>query len=184
VDRLNQMVEDLFDLSRIQAGHVSPENETIMLGDLVSDCVSALQPLAAAHGVLLTGAIDESVAVLGNGAELNRAVTNLVANGIRHTAADGRVDVRVGVTAGSPTLARVVVRDECGGIPLEHIERVFDVGFRGEAARTPRDDVHPAGAGLGLAITRGIVEAHDGAVTVRNTATGCEFRIVLPAHLP
>jgi signal transduction histidine kinase len=180
VDRLNQMVEDLFDLSRIQAGEVSHEDETIMLGDLVSDCVSALQPLAAANGVQLTGAIDESVSVVGNGPELNRAVTNLVANGIRHTPESGRVDVRVGVAPDSPTLARVVVRDECGGISPEHIERVFDVGFRGEAARTPHADTHPAGAGLGLAITRGIVEAHDGTITVNNTPSGCEFQVRLP----
>jgi signal transduction histidine kinase len=182
VDRLNQMVEDLFDLSRIQAGDVSHETERIALGDLVSDCISALKPLAAANGVRLAGgSVEDAPSVVGNGPELSRALTNLVANAIRHTPADGLVDVRVGRSGDAPGLAELSVGDECGGIPVEHLPRVFDVGFRGEAARTPHDDVHPAGAGLGLAITRGIVEAHDGTVDVANTDTGCVFRIRLPA---
>jgi signal transduction histidine kinase len=181
VERLNQMVEDLFDLSRIQAGEVSHNTESIALDDLVSDCIAALEPLAAAHGVALTGSVETPAAVVGNGPELNRALTNLVANAIRHTPEPGHVEVRVGLSDGTPPIAEVVVRDECGGIPEEHLDRVFDVGFRGEAARTPHDDLHPAGAGLGLAITRGIVEAHEGTVEVSNTDTGCQFRIRLPA---
>jgi signal transduction histidine kinase len=180
VERLNQMVEDLFDLSRIQAGEVSHDTESIRLDDLVSDCIAALEPLGAAQGVRLTGSGHGATTVVGNGVELNRALTNLVANAIRHTPARGAVDVRVGVSGGPIPMAEVVVSDECGGIPEAHLDRVFDVGFRGEAARTPHDDHHPAGAGLGLAITRGIVEAHDGTVDVENTAGGCRFRLRLP----
>jgi signal transduction histidine kinase len=179
VERLNQMVEDLFDLSRIQAGEVSRNAESIALDDLVSDCIAALEPLAVAQGVRLTGSVDGAAAVVGNGPELNRALTNLVANAIRHTRAQGSVDVRVGLSGDAMRLAEVVVRDECGGIPDAHLERVFDVGFRGEAARTPHGDL-PAGAGLGLAITRGIVEAHDGTVDVENAPGGCRFRVRLP----
>ena len=187
VERLNQMVEDLFDLSRIQAGVVSREAESIALDDLVSDCIAALEPLAAAQRVRLTGSVAGAAAVTGSGPELNRALTNLVVNAIRHTPADGTVDVQVGVrdADSGARLAEVVVRDECGGIPPEHLERVFDVGFRGEAARTPHADraggvsAHH-GAGLGLAITRGIVEAHDGTVDVANRPGGCRFRVRLP----
>jgi signal transduction histidine kinase len=183
VERLNQMVEDLFDLSRIQAGVVSREVENISLDDLVSDCIAALEPLAAAQGVRLTGAVSGATAVSGNGPELNRALTNLVANAIRHTRAQGAVDVRVGLTpVGSDgTIAEVLVRDECGGIPEEHLSRVFDVGFRGEAARTSSGG-NSGGAGLGLAITRGIVEAHAGTVEVSNRPGGCQFRVRLPAQ--
>jgi signal transduction histidine kinase len=75
----------------------------------------------------------------------------------------------------------VVVADECGGIPDTDLPRLFDVGFRGESARTPHsDDADHAGGGLGLAIARGIVEAHDGSVDVENTDVGCRFRVLLP----
>ncbi len=179
VERLNQMVEDLFDLSRIQAGVVSRDYESIALDDLVSDCIAALEPLAVAQGVRLSGSGGGAAAITGSGPELNRALTNLVANAIRHTRAEGRVDVRVTVVTEPGALAEVVVSDECGGIPSEHLERVFEVGFRGEAARTPHALEH-TGAGLGLAITRGIVEAHDGTVDVENAPGGCRFRVRLP----
>ncbi|MGW7370053.1 sensor histidine kinase, partial [Streptomyces sp. NPDC054841] len=68
------------------------------------------------------------------------------------------------------------VTDGCGGIPDEDLPRVFDTGWRGSQARTP-----PAGAGLGLAIVRGIVEAHDGSADVRNVTGGCRFEVTLPA---
>jgi signal transduction histidine kinase len=183
VERLNHMVEDLFDLSRIQAGIVSREVENISLDDLVSDCIAALEPLAAAQGVRLTGSVAGATAVTGNGPELNRALTNLVANAIRHTHAHGAVDVRVGMmpVGADGSIAEVLVRDECGGIPEEHLPRVFEVGFRGEAARTPHGS-NSGGAGLGLAITRGIVEAHAGTVEVSNRPGGCQFRVRLPVN--
>ena len=178
VDRLNRMVGDLFELSRIQAGELAHPTEHVALRDLVDDCVITLEPLAAANGVKLSASVDSPPSVLGSAPELTRALTNLVANGIRHTPNGGQVVVRAARSAGAVELR---VRDECGGLPADHLERVFDVGFRGEEARTPQDGLHPPGAGLGLAITRGIVEAHRGTVDVQNTDVGCEFRIVLPA---
>jgi signal transduction histidine kinase len=179
VDRLSGMVDDLFDLSRIQAGALTARDmERLSLDDLVSDCIAALRPLASASGVTLSGTPGGGSAVAGNGQELNRALTNLIANAIRHTRAAGVVDVRVEMT---PTHAEVVVADECGGIPDTDLPRLFDVGFRGESARTPHsDDADHAGGGLGLAIARGIVEAHDGSVDVENTDVGCRFRVLLP----
>jgi signal transduction histidine kinase len=178
------MVEDLFDLSRLQAGSFARDVDTIALDDLVSDCLAALEPLAAAQRVQLSGTLTGTAVVAGNGPELNRALTNLVANAIRHTRAGGRVDVVVRLSHDRsdvhvPPSAEVVIRDECGGIAAQDLGRLFEVGFRGEAARTPHS-VHPAGAGLGLAITRGIVEAHSGSVEVENTDVGCRFTVCLP----
>ena len=116
VDRLSRMVDDLFELSRIQAGNFGVDTERVALDDLVSDCIAALDPLAHANQVRLTGRTAGAATVVGNGRELNRALTNLVANAIRHTRADGLVDVTVNASQGS---AEVIVRDECGGIP-EH----------------------------------------------------------------
>jgi len=173
VDRLAGMVDDLFELSRIQAGAISSAPEHVGLDDLVSDRLTALEPLARGRGVRLGGRSDGQVAVAGNDAELNRAITNLVANAIRHTAAAGSVDVQLAASDGH---ARVTVRDECGGIPAADLARLFDVGFRGEPARSQSS----GGAGLGLAITRGIVEAHQGSVEVANVPGGCAFTVCLP----
>ena len=179
VERLSGMVDDLFDLSRIQSGAFSRDVERLSLDDLVSDCIAALTPLASANRVSLSGTSVGDATISGNGPELNRALTNLIANAIRHTRTEGVVDVRVGITAIPRPQAEVLVRDECGGIAESDLLRVFEVGFRGEQARTPHAD-DTAGAGLGLAITRGIIEAHDGTVDVENTADGCRFRILLP----
>jgi len=74
-------------------------------------------------------------------------------------------------------MAVVSVSDACGGIPAEHLPRVFDVAFRGETARTPGPG---EGAGLGLSIARGIIEAHSGQIAVHNAGRGCQFVIRLP----
>ncbi|SDJ49379.1 histidine kinase [Frankineae bacterium MT45] len=178
VERLTNMVNDLFDLSRIQAGAFTLSSETVALDDVVSDCLAALAPLARARGVRLSGQTSGAATVSGDGHELNRALTNLVANAIRHTRTDGAIDVTVQVRA-NPPLAEVVVRDECGGIPREDLDRVFEIGFRGEAARTPQHQ-EEVSAGFGLAITRGIVEAHQGTIEVRNVDGGCSFTVRLP----
>jgi signal transduction histidine kinase len=176
VDRLSAMVDDLFDLSRIQSGDTARAVEAVPLDDVISDVLAALGPLADARRVRLTGTPAGGARVRGDGPQLDRAITNLVANAIRHTREGGAVEVDVR-TAGDA--AEISVRDECGGIAESDLPRLFDVGYRGEAARPPHDD-GTAGAGLGLAITRGIVEAHGGTVGVENTAPGCEFRISLP----
>jgi signal transduction histidine kinase len=175
VERLAGMVDDLFELSRIQAGAVTAEAEQVSLDDVVSDCLAAIYPLARAQGVRLTGRTAGPIAVHGNGAELTRAVTNLLANAVRHTEADGAVDVQV---ASVGDTAQVSVRDGCGGIAQDDLARVFDVGFRGEAARSPGSS-GSGGAGLGLAIARGIVEAHGGSVEVGNVPGGCCFTVRL-----
>jgi signal transduction histidine kinase len=98
-------------------------------------------------------------------------------NGIRHTPSDGSVQISATTQANGVELC---VTDGCAGIPDAELARVFEVGWRGSAARTP-DSEH--GAGLGLAIVRGIVEAHRGEVFVENLepGPGCRFRILLPA---
>ena len=74
------------------------------------------------------------------------------------------------------------MRDGCGGIPREDIDRVFDVAFRGGAARTPDAEPRPSGsgAGLGLAIVRGLIEVHHGRVEVENVENGCQFVVTIP----
>jgi Signal transduction histidine kinase len=175
VDRLSEMVDDLFELSRIHAGTLRLTRRPVGLGDLVADALAGVEPLARAKGVHLRADADRVVPVNVDAGELSRALRNLVVNAIRHTPADGTVVVHAEDDGGT---ARLSVSDACGGIPEEDLPRLFDVAFRGEAARTPGPD---GGAGLGLAIARGIVEAHEGEITVENTGPGCRFEIRLPS---
>ena len=178
VDRLTRMVDDLFELSRIHAGALQLTMDRVALDDVVSDALAGADPVARARGVRLGGAVEDGTCVVGDARELSRAVSNLVMNAIRHTPSDGAVEVSARVRDGVVELA---VSDECGGIPAEDLDRVFDVAWRGTAARTPEPQAVTAGAGLGLAIVRGIVEAHRGSVAVSNEAPGCRFLVRLPA---
>ncbi|MEU3414524.1 MULTISPECIES: sensor histidine kinase [unclassified Streptomyces] len=173
VERLNDMVGDLFELSRIHAGTLPLTPSRISLYDLVGDALAGADPLARAHGVRLVGDRVEPVPVEVDAKEMSRVLGNLLVNAIRRTPADGTVAV---AAERSPGGVVVSVTDGCGGIPEEDLPRVFDTGWRGTHARTP-----PAGAGLGLAIVRGIVEAHSGRATVRNIPGGCRFEVTLPA---
>ncbi|MFE9448918.1 sensor histidine kinase [Streptomyces sp. NPDC006739] len=172
VERLNDMVGDLFELSRIHAGTLALSPSRISLYDLVGDALAGADPLAREHGVRLVGDHVEPVPVEVDGREMTRVLGNLLVNAIRRTPADGTVAVAAERSADGVVLS---VTDGCGGIPEEDLPRVFDTGWRGTDARTP-----PAGAGLGLAIVRGIVEAHEGRTTVRNIPGGCRFEVTLP----
>src|SRR5690606_4627637 len=173
VERLNDMVGDLFELSRIHAGALTLSPSRVSLYDLIGDALAGADPLAREHGVRLVGDRVEPVPVEVDGREMSRVLDNLLINAIRRTPADGTVAVAARRSSEGVVLS---VTDGCGGIPEEDLPRVFDTGWRGTHARTP-----PAGAGLGLAIVRGIVEAHQGRATVRNTPGGCRFEVVLPA---
>jgi signal transduction histidine kinase len=178
VDRLTLMIDDLFELSRIHAGALRLSRRMTGLEDLVAEVVASADPVARSKGVRLTGAAVRGMPVYVDAAEMGRALRNLVTNAIRHTPADGGVDVLAEVQGG---LACVTVSDACGGIPPDDLPRVFDVAFRGESARTPGPQ---SGGGLGLSIARGIVEAHAGQIAVRNAGPGCQFLIRMPLARP
>jgi signal transduction histidine kinase len=178
VTRLSTMVDDLFELSRIESGTLSLALDRIEVGDLISDAVASMEALAQARGVQLTGAAGSPLMVQADARELSRALANLLANAIRHTPEGGCVQVAASAEAGGVLMT---VADGCGGIPEADLASVFDLAWRGTSARTPGAD---SGAGLGLAIVRGIVEAHQGRVSVVNTEDGCRFEVRLPAFAP
>lgn len=173
VERLSSMVNDLFELSRIQAGSLALSPTRISAYDLISDAIAGADPLAAERGVRLADEGVEAVPVEVDGKEMTRVLANLLVNAIHRTPADGTVAVSARQEADAVVLS---VTDGCGGIPADDLPRVFDTGWRGTNARTP-----PGGAGLGLAIVRGIVEAHAGRAAVRNVPGGCRFEVTLPA---
>lgn len=175
-DRLAGLVDDLFELSLIQSTALKLDFEPADLGDLLSDALAAAMPLAQAKGVDLVG---EATAgrlplVEVSTPAINRVLHNLLENAVRETPPQGAVTVDVGAADGQ---AFVQVRDTCGGIAEEDLGRVFETGFRGATARTPRGE---GGSGLGLAISRGLVVAHGGEITVENQPGGCVFTVRLP----
>ncbi|MCY7394969.1 MAG: HAMP domain-containing histidine kinase [Nocardioides sp.] len=188
VDRMTDMVDDLFELSRIHAGTLRIRPERVPLTDLVSDAVAGADPLARARRIRLDGGVQAGVEVVADPAGLSRVISNLLMNAIRHTPADGVVEIHGRSTAGGIELT---VTDRCGGIPADDLPRVFDVAWQGDAARTPGgldEGRHDRGAGLGLAIVKGIVEAHRGRILVENvenvenveSGVGCRFLVHLP----
>ena len=175
-DRMAHMVDDLFELSRIHAGALNLSIQPMVLRDVVSESIAGAIPVARSHGVKMGGHVLADVEVLADATALSRVVSNLVMNAIRHTPADGVVLVEGRAIGDTVELS---VTDGCGGIDPEDLSSVFEVGWRGTPARTPGPDT---GAGLGLAIVRGLVEAHRGTVAVTNHGTGCRFIVRLPAQ--
>jgi signal transduction histidine kinase len=181
VERMNGLVGDLFELSRLNAlpAHQTQARGPLSLVELADDVVGEAREHARRRQVeLVLEVADDAdrLAVQGNSDELARALSNLVGNAIRHTHAHGRV--QVSARRGSDSRARLAVTDECGGIKDDDLARVFEIGWRGEPERGTTD----AGAGLGLAIARGIVESHSGSITVANVDGGCRFEAELPTQ--
>jgi signal transduction histidine kinase len=174
-ERLSRLVDDLFELSRIHAGALRLQMERVSLDEIVSDALSAADALARSKGVHLAGRVNGSSPTLYvSASEFQRMLRNLISNAIRHTPSDGTVFVEAGASDGQ---AYVSVADGCGGISDDDLPRVFDVSFRGEQARTPSPD---GGAGLGLAVARGLAEAHHGEIDVANAGAGCRFTVRVP----
>jgi len=182
--RLSAMVDDLFEMSRIHAGAVTPPLMPVSVTDVVRAAVASVRPVAEASGVLVRverpAGGETSAVVQGAAAELVRVVRNLLGNAVRHTPEHGEVVVSTGTEASEVWLR---VDDSCGGIPEADLPRVFDVAYRGSSSRDSAYDSSggPAGAGLGLAIARGLVEAHSGRIGVANQGSGCRFEVRLPA---
>lgn len=188
VERLARLVDDLFELSRIQAGALTLTPEPVLLGDLVSEALAGADPVARERRVRLGGQVEDGLEITADPASLSRVVSNLLMNAIRHTPADGTVEVRCQLAPGDVRSVDLSVSDGCGGLDPGDMERVFDLGWQGSSARTPTapegaDGASGQGAGFGLAIVKGLVDAHRGRVWVENlpAATGCRFHVRLPA---
>ncbi len=178
LEHLSRLVDDLFELARIDAGLLQLSLEEASLHDLISDTISSFQPQAEQQGVRLVGEVAGDVdPVLANPSRLQRVLHNLVSNALRHTPADGTVALRA-TPEGEEV--RVEVADTGEGITAEDLPHVFERSFRGEQSRTRAEKDDAPGAGLGLAIARGLVEAHGGTMDVKSDlGRGSRFRFTL-----
>ncbi|MDT5342158.1 MAG: hypothetical protein QOE52_1342 [Mycobacterium sp.] len=177
--RLSEMVDDLFEMSKINAGAVQPAHDTVALDEVVDDVVAVHRIAAERAGVALQVNLpDEPVRVIGSDRALVRVLSNLVANAIAHTPHGGRVKLALGHDE-QGAWARV---DDTGvGIDQADLPRVFDVAYRGSNGRVPRTDSSlPSGSGLGLAIAAGLVQAHGGTLSACNLDAGARFEVRLP----
>jgi len=173
VEALTRLIDDLFELSRIEAGDISWTLRGVELGELIGDTVAAMRAPAEARGVAINAELPpREVVALANAEKVQRVLFNLIQNAIRHTPADGSVTVRARSRGRG---VEVEVADEGEGIPAGQAERVFEAFYRGEEARGEE------GAGLGLAISRAIVEAHGGRIWLEEAMPGTRVRFTLEA---
>ena len=179
---LSLLVDDLFQMAQMDAGGLQLNREPASLADLISDTLESFSELAARRNVVLEGEIatGSGQAALDNITmdvqRIGRVLSNLVSNALRHTPAGGRVWIRAALSGGE---ALVEVTDSGEGISPEHLSHVFERFYRAEAYGSRST----GGAGLGLAIAKGIVEAHGGQVGVESApGQGSRFYFTLPVR--
>jgi signal transduction histidine kinase len=177
VENLSQLINDLFELSQMDAGILELHLESSSLTDLISDTLESMSAQARAGGkkLDLKGSVDGEVPLVVMDARLvQRVLYNLVQNALRHTPPDGAIYI---LARDMGTEVQVEVSDTGEGIPDEELPRIFDRFYRSERSRT-RDS---GGAGLGLSIAKGIVEAHGGRLWVESAlGKGSTFGFALP----
>ncbi|HWM19092.1 MAG TPA: HAMP domain-containing sensor histidine kinase [Ilumatobacteraceae bacterium] len=164
VEALSALVDDFFLLARIESGRFDLYPVAVDLTEIADEAVEALAPVAAASGVTLALAATARVRVQGNPTALGRVIRNLIDNAVRH--APSGSEVRVEVSAdGKPS---VTVVDEGPGFPAGFSAEAFERFTRADASRTRTT----GGAGLGLAIARGLIEAHGGRIWIEGPPGG------------
>jgi len=178
--RLTQIVEDLFTLTRADAGQYPLSPKDFYLDELVADCTHAARSLALAKQITLTCEVPEESPIRADEALLRRMILNLLDNAIKYTPSGGRVIVTCERCGNEYALK---VTDSGPGIPGDLHQRVFERFFRADKART-RAENDGGGAGLGLSIARWIAEAHHGRLLLeRSDSSGSTFTALLPAQV-
>ncbi|MBA2252825.1 MAG: HAMP domain-containing histidine kinase, partial [Nitrospirales bacterium] len=175
VERLTRMINDLLDLSRIEAGRVELTLAPLAIAELVPEIVESLQPVGQAKSVLIRHWHQGgSVQISGDRDKLHQILTNLIQNAVKFTASGGQIRVETKMIAGG--FVQFCVADTGSGIPPHELAKIFERFYRGEAIQ-----VEQRGAGLGLPITKSLVELHGGKIWVESvTGQGSRFYFTMP----
>ncbi len=172
-DRLNRLVANLLDMSRIEGGALKPEKEWYPIDELIHDVLGHMQPLLLDREVQ-THIPDDLPPVQLDYLEIEQVLTNLIENAVRYTPFDSSIDVNVHTEGDQMVIS---VADRGPGIPPADLERVFDKFYRVLGRTAER----PTGSGLGLAVSKGLIEAHGGHIWAENReGGGAVFRFTLP----
>ncbi len=167
---LGNLVDDLFEMARLDAGQVPLRLEPSPIGSLVAETVDGMLAQARSQGVQLRTDLREDLPpVLMDADRIQRVLYNLVQNAIRHTPADGSVIV---AARDHGSNVRIDVRDTGEGIPAADLPHVFEQFYRGDKSRSRDVDRASAGAGLGLTIARKLIETHGGRIWADQPAKG------------
>jgi signal transduction histidine kinase len=163
---LNELIDDLFELAQLDAGGVSLEMMPHSLSDLISDCLESFEALVLKREIALNGTVANGIdPVWMNAGKISRVLGNLTTNAIRFTPAGGTVDISARQVDGG---VLITVRDSGPGFNKADLPFVFEQFYRGEQARSRAT----GGAGLGLAIARSIIQAHNGRIWAENHVDG------------
>ena len=179
IDRLTRMINELLDLSKIEAGRLELTLSPIALTDIAEDIVESYQASAREKSIRLQSNIDPSLPlVMGDPDKLSRILINLVHNAIKFTEQGG--DIRVEAQAQNERFIEIAVIDSGKGIPKQEIDKIFDKFYWSESA-----PVESRGAGLGLAIAKNLIELHGGTIHVESAVgEGSRFAFTIPIAGP
>ena len=174
-DRLNRLVSNLLDMSRIEDGALKPEKELYMIPELIQDVLGRLQPLL--HGrIVQTQVATDLPPVELDYMQIDQVLTNLIENAVRYTPKDSPIEVSAHCEGAQIVIS---VADRGPGIPSGDLDRVFDKFYR--VLDGKQTTGHPAGSGLGLAVSKGLVEAHGGRIWAEpREGGGVVFSVSLP----
>jgi two-component system, OmpR family, phosphate regulon sensor histidine kinase PhoR len=171
--RMRSLINDILELSAIEAGTVFIEARPVRLWQMVNDVTTSLASRAEARGVTLVNEVPPDTVVFADPRRLEQMLTNLVDNAVKFNREGGEVSIR----HERETRDRISVTDAGDGIPPEHIKRIFERFYRVDRARSRE----MGGTGLGLAIVKHLARAHGGEASVHSTpGVGSTFTVELP----
>ena len=173
---LSLLINDLFEMSQMDAGGMHLDCQENSISDLISDTIESFTELSQRQGIVLRGKVEPGLDLIRMDTQrIGRVLSNLISNALRHTASGGQVLISAEWCSNGS--CEVIVEDSGEGIQPEDLPYVFDQFYRGEKSRNRST----GGAGLGLAIAKGIVEAHGGSIRVESEAgKGAKFSFTLP----
>ena len=180
--RMNALIDDLFELAQMDTGSLTLRCDAGSLSDLISDTLEGFTALAQARGITLRGSVASGVDPVWMASDkISRVLQNLIENALRHTPGGGQIQLRAEVLDG---MALVSLEDTGEGIAPDDLPRIFDRFYRGDAARSrshAREGFDGGGAGLGLAIAKGLIEAHGGRIWAESVpGHGTVMKFTLP----